>query len=300
MADLETKDRAKLKRLITKYGLSQIGPWIEGHARATILLRLAGEEKRRSTGGSRIGGTPDLPKDLDWPHVKKQPLHFIAQIDLADLPRWNDDPLPKRGRLYFFLGNDEPAYHIVNQVIYSAADAKSLREVSPPNARQRAGNSDAAEDEDWDDEDEDDDYFGQFKPHRLKAHWSICLPSNASRVYLDYMLGLKLDDQTLTALGEGYSKLDDELDAVGVRGKRRKFSRLLGHPKGYVGNPDEDARKHMSPKKSREEWTLLLDVASHFPVGMNWWDAGRLLFLIRRAELEKKDFTRTYACVETS
>jgi hypothetical protein len=33
---------------------------------------------------------------------------------------------------------------------------------------------------------------------------------------------------------------------------------------------------------------------------MAWWDAGRLLFLIDTRDLEARDFSRTYACVQTS
>jgi uncharacterized protein YwqG len=33
---------------------------------------------------------------------------------------------------------------------------------------------------------------------------------------------------------------------------------------------------------------------------MSWWDAGRLQFLIDSRDLAARDFSRTYACVQTS
>jgi uncharacterized protein YwqG len=47
-------------------------------------------------------------------------------------------------------------------------------------------------------------------------------------------------------------------------------------------------------------WQQLLEVASHRQCGMCWWDAGRLLFLIDTRDLEARNFTRTYACIQTS
>ena len=47
-------------------------------------------------------------------------------------------------------------------------------------------------------------------------------------------------------------------------------------------------------------WQLLLEVGSHDRCGMCWWDAGRLQFLIDSRHLAAGDFSRTYACVQTS
>ena len=37
-------------------------------------------------GGSRIGGMPDLPPEICWPVWEDQPIPFIAQLDLAEIP----------------------------------------------------------------------------------------------------------------------------------------------------------------------------------------------------------------------
>lgn len=69
---------------------------------------------REKHGRSKVGGMPDLPKNVPWPkapgvadHVKAGlPLHFLAQIDLADLP-WRPEEFPEKGMLLFFGRFDE-------------------------------------------------------------------------------------------------------------------------------------------------------------------------------------------------
>jgi uncharacterized protein YwqG len=69
---------------------------------------------RRQAGGgvalSKLGGLPALPPDIEWPRQRQAgtPLHFLAQIDLSQLPptpleRARKAPkLPKTGLLLFF------------------------------------------------------------------------------------------------------------------------------------------------------------------------------------------------------
>jgi len=51
---------------------------------------------------SRLGGRPNLPKDIPLPVWQGQPLSFIAQFDLADLPAACGLALPRSGSLFFF------------------------------------------------------------------------------------------------------------------------------------------------------------------------------------------------------
>jgi len=64
---------------------------------------------------NRLGGLPALPPGVDWPlHLKtKAPLHFLLQVDLAELPPTPmpgcpfQATLPRSGMLYFFADIDE-------------------------------------------------------------------------------------------------------------------------------------------------------------------------------------------------
>ena len=59
---------------------------------------------------SRLGGLPQLPDGLQWPvgesYGTQAPMHFLAQIDCAELPRVDPD-MPAQGLLFFFAMNDE-------------------------------------------------------------------------------------------------------------------------------------------------------------------------------------------------
>lgn len=91
------------------------------------------------TGGSRIGGRPDLPHGWDWPTGGRDgagpaALAFLAQIDLADVPCAADAGwLPPHGRLWFFRNESgvietEPD-HVV---MHADVPAGGLRPAAPP------------------------------------------------------------------------------------------------------------------------------------------------------------------------
>jgi hypothetical protein len=56
---------------------------------------------------SHLGGCPVLPAGYDWPRTSGgEPLHFLAQIDCAELPP-SGGVLPDKGALFFFARIDE-------------------------------------------------------------------------------------------------------------------------------------------------------------------------------------------------
>jgi uncharacterized protein YwqG len=71
------------------------------------------------------------------------------------------------------------------------------------------------------------------------------------------------------------------------------YSELKADVTWYLANKDAiDAESR--------ELVLLLDLASDFNIGMCWWDAGNLQFVISKDDLAALSFSRTYACVLTS
>ncbi len=62
-------------------------------------------------GASKIGGLPNLPKDMDWPLCAGEPLLFLAQIDLAEAAPFDSSRLlPPSGFFWFFLKNRMPDF----------------------------------------------------------------------------------------------------------------------------------------------------------------------------------------------
>lgn len=59
---------------------------------------------------SRLGGLPQLPQAFEWPtgvsYGQTIPMHFLAQIDCAELPGV-ESLMPRQGMLFFFAVNEE-------------------------------------------------------------------------------------------------------------------------------------------------------------------------------------------------
>ena len=65
---------------------------------------------RLPIGASRIGGVPDLPANVGWPTFNGKMVPFIAQINIADLPKPASALLANDGWLYVFwrMNYEEP------------------------------------------------------------------------------------------------------------------------------------------------------------------------------------------------
>ncbi|WP_428632063.1 DUF1963 domain-containing protein [Sphingopyxis sp.] len=76
------------------------------YRRDAVLLRRPYPPHRGRVTHSKFGGLPNLPAHHPWPVTSKGvPLHFLAQIDCADIGFAT--PLPDRGMLFFFGRDDE-------------------------------------------------------------------------------------------------------------------------------------------------------------------------------------------------
>src|SRR3954468_699704 len=100
---------ADLHELLVSSGLSRVADVIERHARPSIRLtaHAVEDEDTLPLGASKLGGSPDLPPDYEWPRHDYFPLSFVTQINLADVAPY--DPwaiLPHEGMLYFFFDKD--------------------------------------------------------------------------------------------------------------------------------------------------------------------------------------------------
>jgi Domain of unknown function (DUF1963) len=85
----------------------QIEALMEEYQQPAIMVHRPYPPFRLPPLNSYLGGRPRLPDGIDWPLTSNGiPLHFLAQIDCAELPP-TEGVLPQSGVLYFFARIDE-------------------------------------------------------------------------------------------------------------------------------------------------------------------------------------------------
>src|SRR5260370_42272534 len=94
-----------IRQQLKAIGLDRLSAAIRAQSQPSLRL-IAGKPSAQAV--SRLGGRPNLPKEIPWPvRQDGQPLSFIAQLDLSTQPQVRGLPLPKSGSLFFFYDADE-------------------------------------------------------------------------------------------------------------------------------------------------------------------------------------------------
>lgn len=280
-------------------------------------------------GATRFGGAPDLPKGTAWPMraippdaekqasefrqhfewiakhiVRELPFEFLAQIDLAEAAKHPDAArgLPDTGRLLFFWDGvvgtmvSGPA---VCRVVWDETATSGLSRLEIPALLTEL---DAAYDPE-----------GKYKkpyiyPERaMRLAPMIHLPDRSSA---DFVV-----DQSLAAFiydgpyGESYALLtsldEGQFTVDGKRGAR--CQRFMGAPIPEQDDPRFDAivadgfpappwkgAQLIEAATAALGWQLLLQ-ADLGDLSQQDFTEGTVYFLIRKADLEKRDFSRVHA-----
>jgi uncharacterized protein YwqG len=112
---------------------------LETYRRPAVMLHRLYPPTNSLPTRSRLGGLPLLPDAIEWPRAfdGELPLHFLAQIDCAELPRI-DPRIPTTGMMFFFGRDDEEQIWSDGKprdgvrVIYAPTVPKDQKERSPP------------------------------------------------------------------------------------------------------------------------------------------------------------------------
>ena len=269
-----------LGRLLEEAGLASRHR-TAAHRLARIGLRLVPDG---TGGGSRLGGLPELPDELEWPHREDRTLAFLGQIDLRETPGLG---LPPTGALLFFsdverqpdglrpgddgacrvllVDNDQPLRPREGTAAFPEARLGLSSELMLPSA-----------------------YSAQLDPFELDVEafeaWSRL------REHLAELQGVPLDDQAGDFIAAhrllGYAEpvygremeLDCELVANGLD---------LHEGQGYY-DPRRDELE-----AGAADWRLLLQLSVDPQLGLAWRDPFRRLYLwIREPDLLARDFRR--------
>jgi hypothetical protein len=252
--------------------------------------------------GSRIGGVPDLARGTAWPTRDGELFHFIAQINLAELPALSGAQMPRQGLLSLFTGMLEPANDVEHLVLYTpeASDAAPTR---APRGNYR---------------DKDLHIEGSLS---LIAKATVALPGYSGEPFR-YLVNNMLDPGdvdryfTIEAQLSGDAKETPSgmlgfPDAVGARPEAAAFFLRAGRPDSRFWLREEldtdEKRAHFDHVHEHLEdvviglldWIPLFRLRSYSNMGLTFWDAGTLNVMIHRDDLAALRFDRTVAVIAT-
>jgi uncharacterized protein YwqG len=271
--------------LLDKYRLSDLSFLIKD----SLLVRTyPSTEDTIPVGASKIGGRPDLPADIQWTRWKGKPLAFIAQIQLAELPKAEFlNILPSAGILYFFYSADQETWGFdpndkgSSNVIYSKSSEIHRRNFP----------------EDLPDE-------GRYNNCSVTFEPSVTIPDIDSSVFDELHLSREKTDR--------YSEFSEHATELMELGHR-----ILGHPNQIQGDMQLECQlashglycgdgsgykdpKAQALKAGAKDWELLFQVDSDDNAAMMWGDMGMLYYWIPRHELMRKNFDAAWMILQCS
>ena len=285
----------KIGKALAKFNLGRVATQLEEAAKDSI--RLAAAEPCKEAV-SRLGGRPNLPRDVEWPESKEGPLAFVAQLDLGSMPRIREFGLPLAGSLFFFYsGNDsptKPADRKMFRVLYIDSALDGIRERSFPKEL---------------------DSKLRWQGFRFEAQKEVSFPwpedtivrqlnlskdeSGSFWEFSSYWLEQQSQLRTLHRVG-GYPnyvqhdpKFEAHLKTTGLWAEIWKKGKL--DAMAYF----QETNRRFAEARQREghraaEWELLLQVDSEEANGMMWGDAGHLYFLMRRDDLQARRWEKAW------
>ncbi len=201
-------------------------------------------------GATRLGGRPDLPRDVAWPQNGGRAMEFLAQIDLAEAAKAYLPPnLPAAGWLALFCdleGNDWGLNHDPTgwKVLFFTGDSVLLDRKDTPAA------------------------VAVSEPCAIRFEPAYCLPDPVELVRTFFTGGDREEEAAWDYLDEHLDPYDDE-----------PYHRIGGYPMLVQSDLGEHAGQFL----------LQLDSDEDGP-GWMWGDAGRLYFWIAPEALKSRDF----------
>ena len=295
--------REEFQVLLVESGLGRIADALSALCAPCVLVRTHPYSYGElPIGVSRIGGVPDLPPEVDWPHWHGQPLSFLAQFDLTTLSGFPCcQALPESGHLWFFYNAEQSTWGFDPndrgswRVIYSETNRAALKRRDSPELPKHA----------------------RYLPCTLTFHDFVSIPGPETLSVAP--LQLTLDEL------EQLDEIEQDLHQMIESGSERQFEphhQLLGHPKEIQGEMqlecqlaangiycgDASGYQHQrldALQPGALDWRLLFqldtddDLGSGKP-GMMWGDCGRLFFWIRNQDLAGRRFDDSWMILQCS
>lgn len=299
--------------------LPRVARELESLVQSSVRIRTQRvDEDSIPAGPSKLGGHPDLPREISWPLSSTLvdvedipqgddepwngiPLAFLAQLSLDDVAEYGlGDVLPRSGMLYFFLEVSDETYFgaVLEQrdswrVLYYDGDPSLLVRAPYPDGLPREGH---------------------FPACALQFSREITLPprhtADLERLNLSkrppFDGRLAPEEATSGEYEEdAYGTISDHL--YKLYGEDVPINRLLGYAdqiQNDLQGECEVASRGLewsdlaNPEIDVSKWRLLLQIDSDEACGMSWGDAGRVYYFIEAEALKARDFSRVWTIMQ--
>lgn len=277
-----------LREKLIQSGLSRVAKELElATLEATRLITQSADDASLSLGVTKIGGEPDLPSGTLWPTWKDSPLSFVAQLNLEELNRISQTPLPPRGLLSFFYDAEQQTWGFDPKdlgswrVIYSS-DLSSLQRFNWPDALTSNAH---------------------YDPCKVDFVKTLTLAPYESLIVERLHLSVEDADAYGDVWGESQEELEGPRHQVfghpyPIQGEMQLECQLVSHGI-YCGDSDGyDDPRSAALEKGAEDWRLLLQIDSDDNAGMMWGDTGIIYFWIQKQALEREEFEKTWMILQ--
>jgi uncharacterized protein YwqG len=250
------------------------------------------ESDNLKIGGSKIGGKPDLPKDISWPRLNDSDLVFCAQYNFSEIKKFDvENLLPEKGMLYVFIGiNGEYNEFSIEQKdckIFFIENLEDLERKEYPTTLKTEG---------------------KVEPAEIQYFESITIPDdeNYKLIYFDE----KYEDFYFHFYQDTEEYIAEELNGIADN-----MHQILGEDKSIQSSVVYEFSKNelnISDEKYTEKWNEILDNSKTFSnlLQLDCMDSntnldkfgGSGVFYIglKTKELENKNFNNLMISFQTT
>lgn len=247
-------------------------------------------------GASKLGGLPDLPPGTPWPRRGERPLMFLAQFNLADLPKPDTDPgLPASGMLSFWYDTADaawgfdPKHRGSFQVLHTNAPADQLHRTDLPEFAR--GDLDHEPYEEWKPFTECPIKTGEPFDYNIRRMTRDLYDADDE----SFELACRLDEVWFES--SCFHRLLGWADTV--QGEMTYECQLVSNGVNLGGDMPVDKVRAKQLAIGAPDWTLLLqlDTDEEGP-GWMWGDGGRIFFWIRKQDFARADFSNVWGILQ--
>jgi len=238
------------------------------------------DEHLMDLGKSKLGGSPDLPSNVQWPtQANGKHLAFLAQINFQEIELEFLD-IPEKGIIYFFYDEAQEFWG------YSKENSDSYRTIfvkDPTNLERRKTPEDFSMIKD-----------GKYRSCKLKFSKSYSLPNWEHEHVRDQFIKIDIEPYIdIASSGQYTTKLFGH--SINVQGLMEYECEMVD--RGYTWDNTPKAEKPIIIEASKK-WKLLFQLDSESEANMMWGDVGRLYFWIKEDDLNKYNFDKTWMILQ--